>query len=378
MKIFRFPPELEKRFVEFYNEDILWHLRISAACGIVLYWIFGLHDVIVYPDKKEILLLIRYGFVSPFLIVALLYIFYGNSHLIRQLLYAIASVAAGIGICLVIFLTKDPKQLYYTGLIVVVLFIYAVSGLRLKFAAVASLSITAIFIAMAIFFKGLPSRVLFNDIFGLISVNIIGGLAGFLIERFRRREFLYKRQIEKDRLALEKANIKLRYLSYHDALTGLYNRRAFDEHLKIEWQRAVRHKYPLSVLMIDIDDFKLYNDTMGHLAGDEVLKKVASVLREMVNRPGDMVARYGGEEFVVLLVGTDQKGALYIAEEILQKMRSLQIYHPKTQRTIVTFSIGCATTVPNIDQDFASVIRKADEALYIAKAEGKDRLCCIG
>ncbi len=377
IKRLRFPGPLEQQFIEFYNQEILGHLRVSAAFGITIYWIFGLHDIIVYPEKKELLLLIRYGLVGPFMIFTLLYLFYGKSHFFKQVIYSFATVVVGIGISLVIFLTEDPRQLYYTGLILVILFTYAVSGLRLKFSAVASLSVSCIFIILGLVLKSLPAKVVFNDLFGLISVNIIGTLAGYLMERSRRNEFLYKRQSEKDRRALEEANAQLRYLSYHDPLTGLYNRRAFDEHLKAEWQRAIRHRYPVSLLMMDIDDFKKYNDTQGHIAGDRVLRRIADVIKLMVNRPGDMVARYGGEEFVVLLVGTVREGAIYLAEEILSKVRELQLPHPDTDRRIVTISIGCTTTVPSREKDLTEFIRCADEALYRAKSEGKDRFCCM-
>ncbi len=289
-----------------------------------------------------------------------------------MILYSLSLIAVGIGISSVIFISKDPRQLYYTGLVLTILFTYTVSGLSLNYAVVSSVIISVLFISAALYFQSLSSKVIFNDVFGLISVNIIGGMAAYLLEKSRRKEFLYRLQSMKDRATLEEANRKLLHLSYHDRLTGLKNRRAFEEHVSTEWRRAQKHKYSVAFLMIDIDDFKKYNDAMGHLAGDEVLKRIGEVLIQKINRSEDLVARYGGEEFVVFLSGADKNKAVRKAQEIVSAVKALNISHPHSEKGIVTVSVGCTAVVPWESAHFQIFLQRADEALYQAKTQGKD------
>jgi diguanylate cyclase (GGDEF)-like protein len=157
-----------------------------------------------------------------------------------------------------------------------------------------------------------------------------------------------------------------------DALTGLLNRRAFDERMDDEWRRARRAGTPLSVLFIDVDDFKAYNDTYGHALGDDALATVAHSIATAVRRPGDIPARYGGEEFVVLLPDTPLEGALYIAEAIRQRVQACEITHRASAPGAVTVSIGCAAASPPGLGGAYGLLAAADEQLYKAKAAGRD------
>jgi diguanylate cyclase (GGDEF)-like protein/PAS domain S-box-containing protein len=164
-------------------------------------------------------------------------------------------------------------------------------------------------------------------------------------------------------------------LAVADPLTGLANRRRFDEYLRVEWQRAIRDENPLALLMVDVDHFKLYNDTYGHLQGDACLKQIADSALDVVSRSGDLVARYGGEEFAILLPGTGHEGAMKVAAEVCQALRSRQLPHGANPHGIVTISVGCATMVPRMHQEPASLIDIADRALYTAKLQGRNRIC---
>jgi diguanylate cyclase (GGDEF)-like protein/PAS domain S-box-containing protein len=164
-------------------------------------------------------------------------------------------------------------------------------------------------------------------------------------------------------------------LAVADSLTGLANRRRFDEYLNIEWHRAMRDRNPLSLLMVDADHFKLYNDTYGHLGGDSCLKQIAEAALEAVSRSGDLVARYGGEEFAILLPGTDNEGAMTVAAEVCEALRARQIPHSANSPQIVTISVGCATLIPQIHEEPAILIDIADRALYTAKLNGRNRIC---
>ncbi len=172
---------------------------------------------------------------------------------------------------------------------------------------------------------------------------------------------------------------KLELSSYQDSLTLVANRRGFDEAFAREWHRAMRETTPLSLIFIDLDYFKQYNDFYGHLAGDDCLKEVAQTLQGISQRPTDFFARYGGEEFVLLLPNTDAIGALHIAEKLRIKAVSLNLEHQASKVCdYVTISLGVATTIPMIKHQPRDFIYTADQALYSAKKQGRNQVVCKG
>lgn len=173
---------------------------------------------------------------------------------------------------------------------------------------------------------------------------------------------------------LEAANSRLRDLSLLDSLTGISNRRRFDQRLDEEWSRAARNGEPLSLLMIDIDFFKNFNDTYGHVAGDQCLVDVASALARSLHRPADLVARYGGEEFAVILPATNGEGAGEVAERLRVEIERLALPHESSAAApCLTISIGAATAHPRADISPYSLVKAADQALYQAKTQGRNR-----
>ena len=175
---------------------------------------------------------------------------------------------------------------------------------------------------------------------------------------------------------LEDANRQLRILVRQDGLTGLANRRRFDEALGDEYRRASRGRHSLALFMVDVDRFKPFNDTYGHPAGDSCLQAVAGVLESVPRRGGDLAARYGGEEFVILMAETDAAGAAAVAERLCKAVRDLGIPHRHGLGGIVTVSVGVAVVQPGPDHAGpAGLVEAADAALYTAKAEGRDRVC---
>lgn len=173
---------------------------------------------------------------------------------------------------------------------------------------------------------------------------------------------------------LDAANRELQRLSSSDGLTGMPNRRLFDETLEREWRRAKREGTEITLMMCDVDHFKAYNDTYGHQAGDDCLKQVALVLGRALERGADMAARYGGEEFAIILAGTGLDGALFVAHKMLNGIRELRVPHTGSPFGQVTASIGIATAVPG-EAPAEALLEAADQALYRAKREGRNRVC---
>ncbi|MBN2651872.1 MAG: diguanylate cyclase [Spirochaetales bacterium] len=170
----------------------------------------------------------------------------------------------------------------------------------------------------------------------------------------------------------------LEELSHMDWLTGIANRRYYEETFQQQWQQAVRSSWDISILMIDIDNFKSYNDHYGHGAGDECLKKVTLALKKEIKRPSDMLARYGGEEFVVILPETDINGAKLVAQSMLSSVIDAAIPHAYSPVSgFVTVSIGCASVKASRSYDSHSLVENADSALYISKKSGKNQVTCF-
>jgi two-component system chemotaxis family response regulator WspR len=195
--------------------------------------------------------------------------------------------------------------------------------------------------------------------------------AGYITRLQRDEAFQFLRASQKN---LADANIELQKLAALDGLTGIANRRRLDEVMRLEWLRGRRDKTPLSLLMCDIDCFKMYNDSFGHLAGDLCLKKAAAVLTEHLKRPADLAARYGGEEFVIVLPDTTLDGALGIAHACRDQIEQLAIANYNAPGGRITMSIGVASVVPSPGGSLENLIANADKALYAAKTAGRNRV----
>ena len=174
---------------------------------------------------------------------------------------------------------------------------------------------------------------------------------------------------------LDTANQELKRLSASDGLTGIANRRLFDETMSREWRRARRSSTGISLMMCDVDYFKRFNDTYGHQAGDDCLRQVASTIAKHMERPSDLAARYGGEEFAVILPDSTIGGALFVAEKIRHGIHGLNIPHSGSPHGRVTLSIGIARATPNELDPPEDLIKAADKALYQAKDDGRDLVC---
>lgn len=233
-------------------------------------------------------------------------------------------------------------------------------------------------------FKGYDSGAV-DYLFKPLEPQILKRKVGIFLELHRQRQQLEEKTRELDakilelevlQKELEEKNERLELLSSLDGLTGLFNRRYFDDNFIKEWKQASRDKTPLSLLIVDIDYFKNYNDFYGHLEGDDCLRKVAQALYEALMRPTDIIARYGGEEFTAILPNTDKNGAARVGERMMEYIDRLQIAHKGSSvANGVTVSIGASTLVPDGKLTVTSLLERADKALYEAKEKGRNVFC---
>ncbi len=210
------------------------------------------------------------------------------------------------------------------------------------------------------------------------------GAVDYVTKPFQQKELLARiqthltirslqRELQIQKMSLEKANEELKRLAIIDDLTQVANRRRLEDYLQKEWKRGVRERIPLSIILCDIDFFKQYNDTYGHVVGDECLQQVAQAINQAVKRPADLVARYGGEEFMVILPNTPLEGCLKVARDIQKSVQSFRITHEaSTIDQYITLSIGIANTVPESFHQPITLIKAADTALYTAKQNGRN------
>jgi len=206
-----------------------------------------------------------------------------------------------------------------------------------------------------------------------LTVGLLAGAYRFRVRSLTRRQAELQALIAARTVELEASNAKLATLSSTDGLTGITNRRGFDDALAREWRRAKRNGYSLALAMLDVDHFKSYNDRYGHQAGDQCLRTVAGLIEAYARRTSDLVARYGGEEFALLAPATDAAAALEIARGICEQLQALALPHAGSPYGVITISIGVAALLPGEDNDSGMLVQQADQALYRAKQEGRNR-----
>jgi len=372
----RFTSSLEREFRRFLHGQTVRQARIAFVVGVAVFFLFGMLDVLLFPDLAAEMWRLRYLLVGPVLLLLLAVSFspLGERYLSELILVSIWAVSVGVIGFMAITAAHDP-QLYWGGLMLTTVVSYVLFGFRLPQAALTGWGILALYVAGDLGLIGSGRLQLLNNVVGLAATNILGMMAAYIIERQHRKVFLQSLFLEREKRELEKANARLKELSYEDALTGIANRRFFNERLSEEWVRALRHGYPMTLLMLDVDHFKAYNDREGHQAGDACLQAMGMLLSGFAKRPGDLVARYGGEEFVVVLTGTSGSDGWKMAEQIRREVMDLRIPHPASpEGETITVSVGVASTVPRPEDSPEALVAAADRALYAAKESGRNRV----
>ncbi len=374
-RMLRFPAPLESAFLDYYQGKTLKRVRMGLIVGISLYAMFGITDMLLFPAVKESAWLIRYAVVCPLalLVLSLTYV-KGFKRFIQPALW-LAMFVGGLGIIAMIALDREfGGNFYYAGLLLVIMYAFTLIGMRFWYGVTWVATTVLCYEATAMLINHTPFPVLVFNSMCVLSATFIGGFSNYLMEHYIRRDFLRTMQLEHEKIQLEEVGEKLQRLAVLDELTGIANRRCFDNFFDQEWARALRAGTCISLVMFDIDSFKAFNDNYGHQAGDDCLKQVATEIRTFARRPGDLTARYGGEEFVLVLADTDAVCAADIAESIRTSVESLRISHDHSLTGVVTISAGVATVVPDPDISRKWLIEVADLALYQAKRDGKNRV----
>ncbi|MDB6060442.1 MAG: hypothetical protein JWM78_545 [Verrucomicrobiaceae bacterium] len=234
-------------------------------------------------------------------------------------------------------------------------------------------SLLRVYLPIAVALPSVMSLLLIGTRESLMIAALSCVFIGYLMFATRARQHDYLQAI-KTALQLEQRTKELEYTSFTDPVTRLHNRAYFDVHLELEWKRAFRQGYPVSLLIIDLDHFKLVNDRFGHQFGDYVLQEVGLCLTTAAQRSGDVLARIGGEEFALLLINTDGEGATQMAQQIIEAVAALEMEHPEAGTIRITTSIGCATRIPDQPEQHAArqLLGAADSALYAAKHAGRN------
>jgi len=380
-KELKFPSDIEQDYSERSNMAFIKSSRLILSFGILLYLSFGFSDYALGQAQADTLWLIRV-FISAVMLLGIAVYF--NHKMLRWVIEitSLGMIVIGLSVVLFIYMLDEPySYAYHFGLVPWQVFILITLRSYLRAITISSVTVFVcyVFVAYSKTFAPYHPEIdrliyimlpMFTAFWGLLIA--MGIYLGYEIEKSARVDYVKNRLLSLDAQRLTLLSEELHLLSTTDSLTGLANRRHFENCFDLEWRRAVRTQDSISLIMIDIDYFKKYNDLYGHQAGDECLRQVCLALQSYAQRSGELVVRYGGEEFVVLLPRMTLASAQNIAENMCRKVRALNITHANSNEDSVTISIGVAAMIPNQSDDEDVLLRDADRALYQAKANGRN------
>jgi diguanylate cyclase (GGDEF)-like protein len=357
----RFDGLIEKDFRDFYIAQSLPRARLSGLIAMILVLGVTCIDLLLGTGAGGQLNALRVGVLCPLLIAGAVTISLPATRRHYNEIAAVGVLAVGALVTYMAHIAALAGASYVlAGLVVVVLYASLFLGLLFHVAV----SISALLVAAHLvtgLVLGLPTEELLYMTAILGGTAVIGAVSTYNVEHALRTTYLETRLLNE--------------LAERDGLTGLYNRRIFDEYIGRVWSRSRLEGVTVAIIFVDIDDFKIYNDVYGHQAGDDCLKRVASTIARCARRPFDFCARYGGEEFVLVLYGASEEYTRALPEQIRRDVMSLAIPHRGSRvADSVTVSIGVSITRPHCERSLIGAIQAADEALYQAKSEGRNRV----
>ena len=377
-----FTPALETRYRRETGRDRARVLLTQGLIALLAYDFFIVGDYILAPQHLLRAVIVRFGIVTPLVLLISMRMKRSRN---AVLIESTASLLCLLGSVSILYLASGSMSFAVgaqTGLIFVLLVANCLLRVEQPYAIVTS----AIILLLDAFALGMdgelaaPQKMFYGGIMAWVAILTL--TANHTLSRERRYSYLLQLRGRLQHRLLATANAELLALSSTDRLTGLANRRSYDERLSQLWEAAIRHSEPLSAVMIDVDHFKRLNDAHGHPYGDRVLQRVASLLQEALRGEDDFIARFGGEEFIVLLPNADIEAALKVAERMRVLVQvagapALQRESPSSAADLwSTVSCGVATMQPAPADEPLHLIAAADAAMYWAKQGGRNRVCC--
>ncbi|WP_144624273.1 GGDEF domain-containing protein [Acinetobacter nosocomialis] len=369
-----FPKQLETIYRFQYQNGAAYEFRYRAPIILILYLFlsFGIYQVL--PTDQVLSWLSYYSWVGIIVLIAWILSFIKKLNQWFDYYIGIGSASA-VAITFILINVLENGQdnvLFHAAMMYAIVIIYGAVGMRFYTAIIAGWVGGLVGILVSTYVKGDIDWTFLNRTYTFSS--FLGMTLAYATDRQHRENYLQNCMIELNRIELMQQAQQLSLLSQQDALTGLANRRYLDETLDNEWRRALRHETPLTIMMVDIDFFKPYNDTLGHLKGDQCLKDIATAISSIAARSGDLVARYGGEEFLLLFPMTNAQQAQIQVERLMNAIKKIAIVHPcSSVSPYVTISVGVATTIPRLNDSISAFVSRADHALYQAKTNGRNQ-----
>jgi len=357
-----FDGALEAEFRRKNFDEHLLHIRVNLCLAMLISVAFSAMDsVVLGPELNRIPSTIHMLIILPVLLIGLAASFSPQRQRIYAPLAIVAATILGLSVAAIqVIATLSGISVLFPCLMLTIVFIYFMGGLIFYHAAAANVIVMLVYVAVGSALM-LPEREFSYDALAIVAVNLFCASVVYMHEKTSRLRFL-------------EACI-LREMVARDGLTGIQNRRMFDQHIRRVWQQGVRNQQRVAVLLVDIDCFKDYNDRYGHQAGDECLRAVAVCLSQCARRPLDFVARYGGEEFAVVLYEASHEYVAEVLTRIQRSIAELNIPHEASRvASRLTVSIGAAFVLPIDSRTLEGLIQLADEALYSAKEQGRNRV----
>lgn len=371
----RFPVALERAFVIQHADERTFKLIVAGLHSLLVFGGILLADYMMMPKELPRAIAMRIGLYAPVVLVLLRVLHQLSLPQLNEWMVVLVGLFAS-GIMVFLSVTSAEPLAYVKLVELIIVIIYVAVFARFWPMVVLSVFVMAIHLVFMSAAQDVIGTVKISS-FLLLATTMMFALYGtYKREHNDRLAFLLDLREQALRQTLHEASERLDTMARTDALTGVPNRRFFDEFLAQAWSRAVAQTQPLSLLLIDVDHFKAFNDRYGHQAGDRCLCVVADAIASCLRRPVDVLARWGGEEFVVVLAEADAEAAADVAQRVRQAVQDCALPHAASVTArMVTVSVGVATAWPRADGGQADLLHRADTALYQAKATGRNRFC---
>jgi len=376
----QFPATLEKQYRQFYIALIISQRNTICLIGLFIFTCFIFLDFFVWPEFANNLMFVRLVGLVPIALLCLGVGFLSSFKKNIHIAMATGIILAAMTIAFMSMQLPSPiNELYYFGFVPLCVYAVSVARLPFKLSCAVMWGLFLMYISLDAFypFEQIEvSNYYYNDTFKVffvvfwVSVNSVMMFSSYLTEVNFRRNFIQQRILANEKKELSYLSKKLHQLSITDPLTGLYNRRYFNDQLALFWDAGIHARHDVGLLIIDIDEFKKYNDEYGHIKGDQCLVQIANAIAQCQLPAQHVVARFGGEEFVVMFRA--KKNVAGYAEQISQAVLNLSIPHASDAYSeFVTISIGAISFIPTLAMSATDMLEQADKQLYLAKNAGR-------